>query len=181
MGGVFVNQVISKSCPHRSERVEDFTHVSVEVRGKKGLEESLASYVSGELLEADNQWSCESCGAKRDAVKRSCFRGDALPDTLCVHLKRFEFDYETMQRHKIKSRFEFPETPGALRRFLDALPEEWNVSLFHYRNHGSDKGKVLVGLQLPDNAEDDFEQFVADLGYAYVEETHNPVYRNFMA
>ena len=63
MGGVFVNQVISKSCPHRSERVEDFTHVSVEVRGKKGLEESLASYVSGELLEADNQWSCESCDA----------------------------------------------------------------------------------------------------------------------
>ena len=96
--------------PASLERVEDFTHVSVEVRGKKGLEESLASYVSGELLEADNQWSCESCGAKRDAVKRSCFRGDALPDTLCVHLKRFEFDYEAMQRHKIKSRFEFPET-----------------------------------------------------------------------
>ena len=78
-------------------------------------------------------------------------------------------------------RFEFPETPGALRRFLDALPDKWNVSLFHYRNHGSDKGKVLVGLQLPDNSEDDFEQFVADLGYAYVEETHNAVYRNFIA
>jgi len=78
-------------------------------------------------------------------------------------------------------RFEFPETPGALRRFLDRLPDAWNVSLFHYRNHGSDKGKVLVGLQLPDDSEDDFEQFVADLGYAYVEETHNSVYRNFMA
>ena len=121
MGGVFVNQVISKSCPHRSERVEDFTHVSVEVRGKKGLEESLASYVSGELLEADNQWSCESCGAKRDAVKRSCFRGDALPDTLCVHLKRFEFDYEAMQRHKIKSRFEFPETLDMAPFTVEAL------------------------------------------------------------
>ena len=130
MGGVFVNQVISKSCPHRSERVEDFVHVSVEVRGKKGLEESLASYVSGELLEADNQWSCEACGAKRDAVKRSCFRGDALPATLCLHLKRFEFDYETMQRHKIKSRFEFPETLDmapftveALEKRSDGLPK----------------------------------------------------------
>ena len=121
MGGAFVNQIISKSCPHRSERVEDFTHVSVEVRGKKGLEESLASYVSGELLEADNQWSCEACGAKRDAVKRSCFRARALPATLCVHLKRFEFDYETMQRHKIKSRFEFPETLDMAPYTVEAL------------------------------------------------------------
>ena len=108
MGGKFVNQVISRSCPHRSEREEDFVHVSVEVRNKRDLVESLQSYVSGELLEADNQWSCEACGCKRDAVKRACFRGADLPGTLCVHLKRFEFDYETMQRHKIKSRFEFP-------------------------------------------------------------------------
>ena len=108
MGGKFVNQVISRSCPHRSEREEEFVHVSVEVRNKRDLVESLQSYVSGELLEADNQWSCEACGCKRDAVKRACFRGAELPNTLCVHLKRFEFDYETMQRLKIKSRFEFP-------------------------------------------------------------------------
>ena len=108
MGGKFVNQVISRSCPHRSEREEDFVHVSVEVRNKRDLVESLQSYVSGELLEADNQWSCEACGCKRDAVKRACFSGAKLPGTLCVHLKRFEFDYETMQRLKIKSRFEFP-------------------------------------------------------------------------
>ena len=83
-------------------------HVSVEVRNKRDLVESLQSYVSGELLEADNQWSCEACGCKRDAVKRACFRGAELPNTLCVHLKRFEFDYETMQRHKIKSVSSFP-------------------------------------------------------------------------
>jgi ubiquitin C-terminal hydrolase len=63
-------------------------------------------YASGELLEADNQWHCEQCGCKVDAVKRACFK--KLPHTLCVHLKRFEFDYETMQRLKLKSRFEFP-------------------------------------------------------------------------
>ena len=79
-------------------------------------------------------------------------------------------------------RFEFPEAPGALRRFLDALPSKWNVSLFHYRNHGSDKGKVLAGLQVPpgDDAADELELFLAELGYAYVEETHNSVYRHFM-
>ena len=108
MGGKFVNQVLSKQCPHVSERLEDFVHVSVDVRGKTTLNESLQSYVSGELLEADNAWFCEQCGCKRDAVKRSCFVGNCLPQTLCVHLKRFEFDYETMQRLKIKSRFEFP-------------------------------------------------------------------------
>ena len=110
MGGKFVNQVISKTCPHRSERMEDFVHVSVDVRGKANLVESLQSYVSGELLESDNAWFCEQCGSKKDAVKRSCFVGCELPQTLCVHLKRFEFDYESMQRLKIKSRFEFPNT-----------------------------------------------------------------------
>ena len=107
MGGQFVNQVLCRNCPaHRSEREEDFVHVSVDVRNKRDLVESLTSYVSGELLEADNQWYCEQCGCKVDAVKRACFK--RLPHTLCVHLKRFEFDYETMQRLKVKGRFEFP-------------------------------------------------------------------------
>lgn len=109
MGGQFVNQMLCRECPrHRSERLEDFVHVSVDVRNKRDLVESLASYVQGELLESDNQWFCEQCGKKVDAVKRACFSGEKLPNTLLVHLKRFEFDYETMQRLKIKSRFEFP-------------------------------------------------------------------------
>ena len=127
MGGKFVNQVISRSCPHRSEREEDFVHVSVEVQNKRDLVESLSSYVSGELLEADNQWSCEQCGCKRDAVKRACFRGEKLPNTLCVHLKRFEFDYQTMLRMKIKSRFEFPMELDMTPYTVEALEREANA------------------------------------------------------
>jgi len=72
MGGQFVNQMLCRECPqHRSERLEDFVHVSVDVRNKRDLVESLASYVQGELLESDNQWFCEQCGKKVDAVKRA--------------------------------------------------------------------------------------------------------------
>lgn len=71
-------------------------------------------------------------------------------------------------------RFEFPERPGALFRFLDSLPAGGNITLFHYRNHGADVGRVLAGLQIPTDQEDAFQQFLADLGYSFVEETSNP-------
>ena len=78
-------------------------------------------------MEADNQWSCEQCGCKRDAVKRACFRGEKLPNTLCVHLKRFEFDYQTMLRMKIKSRFEFPMELDMTPYTVEALEREANA------------------------------------------------------
>ena len=73
------------------------------------------SKCNGTLAERVNELERELAPSRELLLKGGmpgpeCFRGDALPDTLCVHLKRFEFDYETMQRHKIKSRFEFPET-----------------------------------------------------------------------
>ncbi|KAJ3370941.1 hypothetical protein GGF31_003671 [Allomyces arbusculus] len=77
-------------------------------------------------------------------------------------------------------RFEFPERPGALRRFLSLLESDWNVSLFHYRNHGSDIGRVLVGMQVPPGSETKFGQFLVALGYPYVDETHNEVYQEFL-
>ncbi|RQS65130.1 threonine ammonia-lyase, biosynthetic [Burkholderia sp. Bp8963] len=77
-------------------------------------------------------------------------------------------------------RFEFPERPGALMKFLSAMAPEWNISLFHYRNKGADYGSILVGIQVPpvDNVE--FDRFLATLGYAYVEESDNPSYRLFL-
>ena len=77
-------------------------------------------------------------------------------------------------------RFEFPESPGALQRFLLSLDMSWNVSLFHYRNHGDDFGRVLVGIQVPDSADKNLQSFLNNLGYRYVEETNNPVYRTFL-
>ncbi len=77
-------------------------------------------------------------------------------------------------------RFEFPERPGALLRFLTNLGHRWNISLFHYRNLGADYGRVLAGLQIPPAAQAEFQAFLDELGYAYAEETDNPAYLAFL-
>jgi threonine dehydratase len=77
-------------------------------------------------------------------------------------------------------RFEFPERPGALVRFLKAIGSRWNISLFHYRNHGSDHGRVLAGIQVSPAERAEFTEHLQDLHYAYTEETANPAYRLFL-
>ncbi|NDA92761.1 MAG: threonine ammonia-lyase, biosynthetic, partial [Betaproteobacteria bacterium] len=77
-------------------------------------------------------------------------------------------------------RFEFPERPGALSRFLSQMRPDWNISLFHYRNHGADFGRVLVGLQVPQTDEAAFQHFLEGLGYPHLEETDNPAYHLFL-
>lgn len=74
-------------------------------------------------------------------------------------------------------RFEFPERPGALTRFLGHLHPDWNISLFHYRNHGADYGHILVGIQVPDAEQALLRLFLANLGYPYVDESEHPAYR----
>ncbi len=78
-------------------------------------------------------------------------------------------------------RFVFPERPGALMNFLSNLRSDWNISLFHYRNHGSDFGRVLVGMQVPPEDKIAFQDFLDRLGYQYADETLNPTYRMFLA
>jgi threonine dehydratase len=78
-------------------------------------------------------------------------------------------------------RFEFPERPGALLDFLKAIGTDWNISLFHYRNHGSDYGRILAGIQVPDEESDELEAHLADLGYSYSEESDNPAYAMFLS
>ena len=78
-------------------------------------------------------------------------------------------------------RFEFPERPGALLRFLEGLRSDWNISLFHYRNHGSDYGRVLAGIQVPPAERPAFDNFLKELGYAFWDETRNPAYAMFLA
>jgi threonine dehydratase len=78
-------------------------------------------------------------------------------------------------------RFEFPERPGALLKFLNAIGTQWNITLFHYRNHGSDSGRVLAGVQIPPAESVDFDLHVRELKYVYAEETANPAYRMFLA
>jgi threonine dehydratase len=77
-------------------------------------------------------------------------------------------------------RFEFPERPGALLRFLTRVGKSWNISLFHYRNHGAAYGRVLIGVQVVDSEQDDFQGFLDALGYVYWQETDNPAYQLFL-
>jgi len=77
-------------------------------------------------------------------------------------------------------RFEFPERPGALMKFLTSMAPNWNISLFHYRNHGADYGRILVGIQVPKNEQKKLQGFLASLGYLHWDETNNPAYRLFL-
>ena len=77
-------------------------------------------------------------------------------------------------------RFEFPERPGALMRFLTSMSPNWNISLFHYRNHGADYGRILVGLQVPSAEKRQLREFLDTLGYRHWDETDHPAYRLFL-
>ncbi|MEB3321101.1 MAG: threonine ammonia-lyase, biosynthetic [Cyanobium sp.] len=77
-------------------------------------------------------------------------------------------------------RFEFPERPGALMRFLSSLHPDWNISVFHYRNHGADVGRIVVGVQVPDAELGEWQQFLDGLDYRAVDESANPAYQLFL-
>jgi threonine dehydratase len=82
--------------------------------------------------------------------------------------------------NEVLYRFEFPERPGALMKFLNSMSHAWNISLFHYRNHGADYGRVLVGIQVPPEQKAAFQKFLDGLGYRYWNESRNPAYRLFL-
>jgi len=97
-----------------------------------------------------------------------------------THLRYMVGGRSTLAKDEILLRFEFPERPGALTRFLAALNPAWNISLFHYRNQGADYGRILVGIQVPTSDKQEFRQFLATLGYPYWNETDNPAYKLFL-
>lgn len=96
------------------------------------------------------------------------------------HLRHLVGGRSRLAHDELLYRFEFPERPGALVRFLATMSPAWNISLFHYRNHGSDLGRVLVGMQVPPGDRDAFAGFLDRLGYAATEETGNPAYALFL-
>jgi threonine dehydratase len=96
------------------------------------------------------------------------------------HIRHMVGGHSSLAQNERLMRFVFPERPGALLKFLNLMRPGWNISLFHYRNQGADYGRILVGLQVPDKDDKAFEKFLSTLGYPYVEETHNPVYRMFL-
>jgi threonine dehydratase len=96
------------------------------------------------------------------------------------HMRHMIGGHSPLAKDELLYRFEFPERPGALMKFLTAMNPGWNISLFHYRNHGADYGSILVGLQVPPREMGDFRRFLARLGYPASDETRNPAYRLFL-
>jgi threonine dehydratase len=97
-----------------------------------------------------------------------------------THLRFMVGGRSSLAEHEMLFRFEFPERPGALMRFLSSMSPEWNISLFHYRNQGDDYGRILVGLQVPPADKKAFKAFLEQLGYPYWNETENPAYQLFL-
>jgi threonine dehydratase len=97
-----------------------------------------------------------------------------------LHVRHMVGGHAPQAKNEIVYRFEFPERPGALMKFLEAMSKGWNISLFHYRNHGADHGRVLVGMQVPPEDKRAFKSFLADVGYRFWDETANPAYRLYL-
>ena len=97
-----------------------------------------------------------------------------------LHIRHMVGGSSSIKNEKL-FRFEFPEKPGALLDFLNAIGTKWNISLFHYRNHGSDYGRVLCGIQVPSKKEDQLTEHLSKHGYTYWEESDNPAYEMFLA
>ena len=96
------------------------------------------------------------------------------------HLRHMVGGHSPLAQDERLLRFVFPERPGALFKFLSLMAPTWNISLFHYRNQGADYGRILVGMQVPAKDSKKFESFLKQLGYPWVEETHNPAYQLFL-
>jgi threonine dehydratase len=127
-------------------------------------------------------------GAPGDAAKlattfaRSGFPAlDLTNDELAKqHLRHLVGGRSPLARDELLYRFQFPERPGALMKFLTSMSPNWNISLFHYRNQGADYGRTLVGIQVPPGEKKQFRAFLSELGYPYWDESANPAYRLFL-
>jgi threonine dehydratase len=97
-----------------------------------------------------------------------------------LHIRYMVGGHALGLRDEVLYRFQFPERPGALLEFLTSMGKRWNISLFHYRNHGADYGRVLVGIQVPMDSRKDFQRFLDDLGYRYWKESESRAYHLFL-
>ena len=97
-----------------------------------------------------------------------------------LHVRHLVGGHAPKATDEVLYRFEFPERPGALMKFLNSMSHAWNISLFHYRNHGTDYARVLCGIQVPPEQAEDFQDFLDGLGYRYWNESRNPAYKLFL-
>ncbi|MEP0983890.1 threonine ammonia-lyase, biosynthetic [Leptolyngbya sp. AS-A5] len=98
-----------------------------------------------------------------------------------LHLRHMVGGRSPLAEHEVLYRFEFPERPGALIKFLTSMRPDWNISLFHYRNHGADYGRIVLGVQVPPDEMTDWQAFLDSISYRYWDENQNPAYKLFLA
>ena len=118
----------------------------------------------------------------REAIEDGGFKAIDLTDDefAKLHLRHMVGGRSPLAEHELLYRFEFPERPGAMILFLQSMSPNWNISLFHYRNHGADYGRILVGMQVPPQEMNEWQAFLNTLGYQWWEETSNPAYALFL-
>ncbi|MBY0574305.1 MAG: threonine ammonia-lyase, biosynthetic [Undibacterium sp.] len=123
----------------------------------------------------------ESAKIAKHFIKSGFPTLDLTDDELAkLHIRHLVGGKSDLAQNELLYRFEFPERPGALMRFLNSMAPNWNISLFHYRNHGADYGRTLVGLQVPKKEMKAFKEFLNGLGYRYWDESANLVYKLFL-
>jgi len=106
---------------------------------------------------------------------------DLTDDELAkLHLRHMVGGHSPLAHDELLYRFEFPERPGALMKFVNSMSPAWNISLFHYRNNGSDYGRIVVGMQVPTHEMSEWQTFLDSLGYRYWDESQNPAYKLFL-
>ena len=158
-----------------------------EALGKRSVTEFNYRYAGPEAAQIFVGLALSQGRAEKDAVSGQLRAAgftvtDMTDDELAkLHVRYMVGGHARGLEHEHLYRFEFPERPGALLKFLQAIGARWNISLFHYRNHGSDYGRVLAGIQVPPGDRADFLEHLRELHYAYVEETANPAYRMFLS
>ncbi len=97
-----------------------------------------------------------------------------------LHLRHMVGGHSPLAHDELLYRFEFPERPGALMKFVTSMSPDWNISLFHYRNNGADYGRIVVGMQVPAHEMSEWQTFLDSLGYRYWDESQNPAYQLFL-
>jgi threonine dehydratase len=140
---------------------KDEAYVFVGVKLKRGLEEY--AQLTARLEQAGYEW----CDLSQNELAK-------------LHVRHMVGGKPPVKIAERVFGFEFPEYPGALMHFLNTLGAKWNITLFHYRNHGAAEGLVLVGFDLPEEQDDAFKAHLGQLGFIYEEHTHNPAYQFFL-
>jgi threonine dehydratase len=158
-----------------------------EALGKRSVTEFNYRYAGPEAAQIFVGLALSQGRAEKDAVSAQLRAAgfavtDMTDDEMAkLHVRYMVGGHARGLEHELLYRFEFPERPGALMKFLQAIGTRWNISLFHYRNHGSDYGRVLAGIQVPPATRAEFLEHLRELHYACVEETANPAYRMFLS